>query len=57
MSALGFALVLAAAFCHATWNYFVKRLNAGPELIWLFSAVTVVLYAPLAVWFARGWDA
>ena len=57
MSALGFALVLAAAFCHATWNYFVKRLNAGPELIWLFSAVTVVLYAPLALWFALGWTA
>jgi uncharacterized membrane protein len=47
----GLLLVLAAAVCHATWNYFVKRLNAGPELVWLFSVVTVVLYLPLAAWF------
>ena len=52
MSLLGFSLVLAAAFCHATWNYFVKRINAGPELVWMFSAIAFVLYAPLAVWFA-----
>lgn len=57
MSVFGFSLVLAAAFCHATWNYFVKRLNAGPELIWLFSVVGLVLYAPAAVWFALGWEA
>ena len=52
MSLLGFSLVLAAAFCHATWNYFVKRINAGPELVWMFSAIAFVLYAPLAIWFA-----
>ncbi|MCB1338017.1 MAG: EamA family transporter [Maritimibacter sp.] len=57
MSILGFSLVLAAAFCHATWNYFVKRLNAGPELIWLFSVVGIVIYAPVAIWFALGWEA
>ncbi|PLX37714.1 MAG: hypothetical protein C0606_05390 [Hyphomicrobiales bacterium] len=49
MSLFGFALVLAAAFCHATWNFFVKRINAGPELVWLFSAVTVVVYLPVAI--------
>lgn len=32
MSLLGFFLVLAAAFCHATWNYFLKRISAGAEL-------------------------
>ena len=36
MSTLGFGLVLAAAFCHAIWNFFVKRINGGPELVWLF---------------------
>lgn len=46
----GLALVLTAAFCHATWNLFIKRLNAGPELIWLFSVVSAGLYAPLALW-------
>lgn len=46
MTLTAFLLVLAAAFCHATWNYFVKRTNGGAELIWLFSAVACVLYAP-----------
>lgn len=50
MSLLGFALVLAAAFCHATWNLLVKKLNAGPELIWLFSLVSAVLYLPLLLY-------
>ena len=54
MSALGFALVLAAAFCHATWNLFVKRINAGAELIWLSSACSVILYLPLAIYTAWG---
>ena len=51
MSTLGFALVLAAAVCHATWNYFVKRINAGPELVWLFSMLSVLIYFPLAAWY------
>jgi len=54
MSILGFALVLTAAFCHATWNFFVKRINAGPELVWLFSALSVVIYLPLAIWIGAG---
>lgn len=54
MSILGFALVLTAAFCHATWNFFVKRINAGPELVWLFSALSVMIYLPLAVWVGVG---
>ena len=54
MSALGFALVLAAAFCHATWNFFVKRINAGAELIWLSSMCSVIIYLPLALYVGRG---
>ncbi len=50
MSILGLALVLFAACCHATWNFLVKRVNGGPELIWLFSVVSVVLYMPVALW-------
>lgn len=46
----GLALVLAAAFCHATWNFFVKRINGGAELIWLFSVITIVIYFPFAAW-------
>jgi drug/metabolite transporter (DMT)-like permease len=51
----GLLLVLTAAVCHATWNIFVKRINAGAELVWLFSVVSLVLYLPLAIWFAIGW--
>lgn len=50
MSIAGLSLVLAAAFCHAMWNFFVKRIDGGPELIWLFSVLSVVLYLPAAVW-------
>jgi drug/metabolite transporter (DMT)-like permease len=46
----GFALVFAAALCHATWNFFYKRIGGGLELIWLFSLVSAILYGPLAAW-------
>lgn len=49
MSVFAFLLVLAAAFCHATWNFYVKRLNGGAELAWLFSVVSSVLYLPIAI--------
>ncbi|MEC5322650.1 MULTISPECIES: DMT family transporter [unclassified Aurantimonas] len=50
MTVSGFVLVLAAAFCHATWNFLVKKIRGGPELIWLFTVVTLVLYLPPAVY-------
>ena len=50
MTIAGLVLVLTAAFCHAAWNVVVKRINAGPELIWLFSAVALVIYAPAALY-------
>ena len=31
MTVLGFSLLLVAAFSHAIWNVFVKRINGGPE--------------------------
>jgi drug/metabolite transporter (DMT)-like permease len=49
MTVYGFGLVLAAAFCHAIWNLFVKRINGGPELVWLFSVISVALYLPLSI--------
>ena len=52
MSALGFSLVLAAAFCHAIWNFLVKRIDAGPELVFLFSLVAMLLYLPAAIFVA-----
>ena len=50
MSLLGMTLVLAAACCHAGWNFLVKRINGGAELVWLFSLLSVVLYFPLAAY-------
>ncbi|MDF1722576.1 MAG: DMT family transporter [Minwuia sp.] len=50
MTITGFALVLTAAFCHATWNFLVKRINGGPELIWLFSLVSIIIYLPVAAY-------
>ena len=49
MTPIGLTLVLAAALCYAIWNFFVKRINCAPELVWLFSALSTVLYLPLAI--------
>ena len=49
MSVFAFLLVLAAAFCHATWNFYVKRLNGGAGLAWLFAVVSSILYLPIAI--------
>lgn len=50
MSPFAFVLVLTAAFCHATWNFFVKRINGGPELVWLFSVLSVLIYLPASIY-------
>lgn len=49
MTFSGFALVLAAAICHATWNFLLKRVNGGAELVWLFSVLSALMYMPVAV--------
>ncbi len=50
MTLLSLALVLTAALCHATWNTLVKRINGGPELVWLFSVIAAVIYVPVTGW-------
>jgi drug/metabolite transporter (DMT)-like permease len=50
MSALALALVLAAAFAHAAWNYCAKKACGGTPFIWLFALAGTCLYAPLAAW-------
>lgn len=50
MSAAAFALVLTAAFCHAGWNFFAKRVGGGAEIVWLYSTLSAVIYLPLAIW-------
>jgi drug/metabolite transporter (DMT)-like permease len=44
------ALVLAAAFVHATWNLLAKRAgDGGPAFVWLFNSLSLLIYAPFAV--------
>lgn len=50
MTFLALSLVLLAAVCHATWNFLVKRLHSGPELVWLFSVAAVLIYLPVATY-------
>ncbi len=47
----GFAvlLIVAAAFIHASWNFLAKRAGGGAAFVWLFGAVSALLYTPLAV--------
>ena len=49
MSGLALALVLAAAFVHATWNYLLKRSGGGTAFVWLFAVGSALIYAPLAI--------
>lgn len=51
MSLFALFLILAAACCHATWNFLVKRIDGGPELVWLFSTWSSIIYLPLVVIF------
>lgn len=61
MSALALALVLAAAFVHASWNYLLKRSGGGTLFVWWFATLSALFYAPIAfgvVWLTRpeiGW--
>ncbi|HET9652385.1 MAG TPA: DMT family transporter [Usitatibacter sp.] len=48
MTALALGLVLFAAFCHASWNFLLKKSGGGPGLIAAASATSVAIYAPLA---------
>lgn len=48
MSHLALALVLVSAFAHATWNLIAKRVSGGLAFQWVFTVLSVALYAPLA---------
>jgi drug/metabolite transporter (DMT)-like permease len=49
MNAAALGLVLVAAFCHAGWNYLLKRSGGGLGFVWLFAAISALLYAPVAL--------
>jgi uncharacterized membrane protein len=47
----GFAvlLIVVAAFIHASWNFLAKRAGGGAAFVWLFGAVSALIYTPIAV--------
>lgn len=56
MSFASLALVVLAAFVHATWNLMAKRGAAGgPAFVFVYNIVACVAYAPWVFWLlARG---
>ncbi|MCL4534661.1 MAG: DMT family transporter [Bacteroidetes bacterium] len=52
MTGLALALVLAAAFLHATWNFLFKRAKDKPSFVLLFGLASVVMYLPVFVFMA-----
>lgn len=61
MTTFALSLILAAAFVHAGWNYFLKRSGGGTVFVWLFASLSALIYAPLAafiIWWQKpdlGW--
>lgn len=49
MTLLALSLVLSSAVLHATWNLFAKRAGGGAAFVWLFNALSALLYAPIAL--------
>lgn len=52
MSAAALGLILAAAFVHAGWNYWLKKSGGGLAFVWLFANFSVLLYLPPALFIA-----
>lgn len=56
MTAFALSLILSAAVVHASWNFFLKRSGGGRVFVWLFAALSALIYAPLAgliVWWQK----
>lgn len=52
MTPLALAIVLVAAFAHATWNLAAKKSGGGLSFVWLTGLVSVGFYAPVAATYA-----
>lgn len=55
MTAFALLLVLTAALLHALWNLLAKRARGGIPFTWLFSLLTVVLWAPIIAVYMIVW--
>ncbi|MFP4644986.1 MAG: EamA family transporter, partial [Spirochaetales bacterium] len=54
MSLLAVGLVVAAAFCHASWNLLAKRSSGGVAFVWLIQVTGALFYAPVVLGFLIG---
>jgi len=55
LTAFALLLVLSAALLHALWNLLAKRAQGGIPFTWLFSLLTVVLWAPVIAIYIFVW--
>lgn len=49
MSPLALVLILLAAVIHASWNFLVKRIEAGAAALWMYGTLSAICYLPLAL--------
>jgi len=57
MTARALALILAAAFIHATWNFLNKKASGHATFTWLVAVFSALLYAPVAAAMIFYWQA
>ena len=48
MNSIALLLILVAAIVHASWNFFAKHSGGSVPFIWLFGAISSVIYLPVA---------
>jgi uncharacterized membrane protein len=49
MTPLALGLVLSSAVTHAIWNLLAKRAGGGTAFVWLFGALSTMIYLPLTI--------
>jgi drug/metabolite transporter (DMT)-like permease len=57
VTAWALALILAAAFIHATWNLLNKKASGHATFTWLVAVLSALFYTPVAGGFIFFWDA
>jgi len=57
MSGFALALILAAAFIHATWNLLNKRASGHATFTWLVAVLSALFYTPVAASLIFYWQA
>lgn len=50
MSVMAVLIIVVSAIMHATWNYYAKRSNGGMAFVWVYQAVSTVLFAPVVIY-------